>query len=59
MKLDNIMVGYPKSVRGHEDHLYKIKMIDFGLAQKFVDANGKHIPAVKERFFQGNLIFAS
>lgn len=34
-------------------------MIDFGLAQKFVDADGKHIPEVRERFFQGNLIFAS
>lgn len=59
MKLDNIMVGFPKSVRFHEEYLHKIKMIDFGLAQKYIDANGKHIPAVKERFFQGNLIFAS
>jgi len=34
-------------------------MIDFGLAQKFVTGDGSHIPSVRERFFQGNLIFAS
>ena len=59
MKLDNIMVGFPKSIRGHEDFLHQIRMIDFGLAQKYITDSGKHIQAKKERFFQGNLIFAS
>lgn len=52
-------MGYPKTFENHKDYLNKIKMIDFGLAQKFADASGKHIPSVRERFFQGNLIFAS
>lgn len=39
--------------------MHKIKIIDFGLAIKYVDNEGKHIAATKERFFQGNLIFAS
>merc|ERR1712048_629096 len=33
--------------------------IDFGLAMKYMNEKGEHIPATKERFFQGNLIFAS
>lgn len=59
IKLDNILVGCPKSVRDHQDFLHKIKIIDFGLAMKYVTETGQHIPATKERFFQGNLIFAS
>lgn len=46
-------------MKDHRDLLHKIKIIDFGLAQKYVDEKGQHIPAAKERFFQGNLIFAS
>ena len=52
-------MGYPKTFECHKDYLHKIKMIDFGLAQKYVDAQGQHIPAVREKYFQGNLIFAS
>lgn len=59
IKLDNILVGYPKTFENHKDYQHKIRMIDFGLAQKYMDAEGNHIPAIRERFFQGNLIFAS
>ena len=59
IKLDNILIGLPSTFAAHKEYLHKIKMIDFGLAQKFVDSEGKHIPEVRERFFQGNLIFAS
>ena len=52
-------MGYPKTFECHKDYLHKINMIDFGLAQKYVDKNGQHIPAIRERYFQGNLIFAS
>ena len=53
------MVGFPKTFESHKDYLHIIKMIDFGLAQKYLDAQGNHIPAVREKYFQGNLIFAS
>lgn len=59
IKLDNILVGYPATMRDHKDFLDKIKIIDFGLAMKYVNEQGQHIPETKQRFFQGNLIFAS
>ena len=59
IKLDNILVGCPKTLKEHKDYLHQIKMIDFGLAMKYQNETGEHIPATKERFFQGNLIFAS
>ena len=34
-------------------------MIDFGLAKKYLDASGKHVPIAKEQVFSGNMIFAS
>ena len=34
-------------------------MIDFGLAKKYYDQEGKHIPMTKEQVFSGNMIFAS
>ena len=59
IKLDNILVGYPTSLSDHKEFLHKIKIIDFGLAIKYINEDGNHIEASKERFFQGNLIFAS
>lgn len=51
MKLDNIMIGYPENVKDHRDHLHKIKLIDFGLAMKYNDDNGNHIPNTLGKFF--------
>ena len=59
IKLDNILVGYPKEVKNHKDFLHNIKLVDFGLAKKYLDKNGKHVTDKKEKIFQGNLIFAS
>ena len=47
IKLDNIMVGYPKSLIDSKEYQGRINLIDFGLAQKFVDDNGQHIPKSK------------
>lgn len=47
MKLDNIMVGYPSAMRDNKDLLHKIKIIDFGLAMKYMDEKGQHIPETK------------
>lgn len=59
IKLDNILVGYPSTMEHYKDYLHKIRIIDFGLAMKYLDDKGQHIPATKQKFFQGNLIFAS
>lgn len=59
IKLDNVLIGYPGSVPNCKDHLYKIKIIDFGLASRYVADNGRHIIQMKEKVFQGNLVFAS
>ena len=59
LKLDNVMIGDAKELPGHKDSLHKIKIIDFGLAKKFIEPNGSHVPKKKEKLFQGNLIFAS
>jgi hypothetical protein len=53
------LVGYPSNLSDHKEYLHKIKIIDFGLAIKYLNEKGQHIAATKERFFQGNLIFAS
>ena len=45
------MVGYKDS-----DMLY---LIDFGLSQSFVDAEGKHLEKEYVRKFSGNFLFAS
>ena len=59
IKLDNILVGYPSVLGDYKEFLHKIKIIDFGLAIKYVNEKGEHIAATKQRLFQGNLIFAS
>ena len=40
IKLDNILVGYPTSIKNYKDYLHKIRIIDFGLAMKYTDDNG-------------------
>jgi hypothetical protein len=34
-------------------------LVDFGLASKFLDKNGKHIPKGSLSMFKGNMLFAS
>jgi serine/threonine protein kinase len=36
-----------------------IKIIDFGMATKYIDNNGVHKPMHQMKEFKGNLIFAS
>ena len=59
LKLDNILVGDCKELPNYKRTLHNIRMIDFGLAKKYVDDNGKHVPLQREKQFQGNMIFAS
>lgn len=41
LKLDNILVGDKD-----DQNLHQIRMIDFGLATPYLDANGNHIKEV-------------
>jgi serine/threonine protein kinase len=59
LKLDNIVVGDAPELSNAKDSLHKIRIIDFGLAKKYIDEDGKHISAQVEQLFQGNIIFAS
>jgi hypothetical protein len=34
-------------------------LIDFGLARKYIDGQGNHLPEKNERVFKGNIVFAS
>ena len=56
LKLENIMVG---DRFNSPSSLHQIKLIDFGLATKFIDKNGDHIPQKEENTFVGNLAFCS
>lgn len=37
----------------------KIVLVDYGLAMKYTDSDGNHLPNRQMTSFQGNLIFAS
>ena len=37
----------------------KIVLVDYGMAMKYTDSNGNHLPPSKMTHFQGNLVFAS
>ena len=54
LKPDNILIG---DASGKEKH--KIRLIDFGLCQKYKDNEGNHLPLQKVNEFRGNFIFAS
>ena len=41
------------------DSLNKIRLIDFGLASRYKDDKGDHIPLTRVDSFKGNFIFAS
>lgn len=51
LKLENIVVGSKDK--------NKLYLIDFGLAQKFVTAEGKHVEQQNLKTFSGNILFAS
>jgi len=59
LKLNNICVGDAAELPNHTKSLHKIRVIDFGLAQRFHDENGNHISCKKQGTFKGNIIFAS
>jgi len=59
LKLDNVLIGDDKDLPNAKHSLYKCRLIDFGLAKKYLQEDGSHIPLKKEKLFQGNLIFAS
>lgn len=59
LKLNNIVIGDAEEHKNHAKSLHKIRIIDFGLAQKYYDSNGQHIPMKKQGTFKGNIIFAS
>lgn len=43
LKLDNVLIGDAPELPKAMDSLHKIRIIDFGLAKKFIDENGKHV----------------
>lgn len=49
------MIGMSKSTEVSSD----IKLIDFGMAKKYLDKDGKHVECQSLAYFQGNRIFAS
>jgi serine/threonine protein kinase len=59
LKLNNIVVGDAAELPDHTKTLHKIRVIDFGLAQKYIEADGNHIAMTKQGTFKGNIIFAS
>ena len=57
VKLDNFLIGsYPFQ---QSRMPCRIRLIDFGFANAYLDEHGIHIQQVKKRLFQGNLLFSS
>lgn len=59
LKLDNILVGECKDVPNYKYTQHRIRIIDFGLCKTYLDEKGEHLPKKRERYFRGNMIFAS
>ena len=59
LKLDNILVGECRDYPNYKYTQHRIRIIDFGLAKSYLDENGEHLPKKRERYFRGNMIFAS
>jgi serine/threonine protein kinase len=56
LKLDNFLIGTrDKSNLSSSE----IILVDFGLARKYLDEEGKHIPFESNVKFVGNLVYAS
>ena len=43
LKLDNLVVGDAPELSGSSHNLHKIRLIDYGMAKKYVDASGIHM----------------
>ena len=43
LKLDNLVVGDAPELSGSSQNLHKIRLIDYGMAKKYVDASGIHM----------------
>lgn len=56
IKPDNILLGdystNPKMIN-------KLFLIDFGISEKYVDENNKHLPFKRDVPFKGNIVFSS
>ena len=44
LKLDNIVLGDDTSLPQAKHSLYKVRLIDFGLSNKYIQQDGTHIP---------------
>jgi serine/threonine protein kinase len=49
LKLDNILVGDCKEIPNYKQTLHNIRMIDFGLAKKYIGDDGQHIIKQREK----------
>lgn len=54
LKLDNCVVGDMIEPLSSSECLVDIRIIDFGLAKKYVDKNGNHLEEEKTATFEGN-----
>ena len=59
LKLDNLVIGDAPELGDPNANLHKIRLIDYGLAKKYVDDRGLHLPEQQSTAFEGNLIFSS
>ena len=60
LKLDNILVGECRDEPNYKYTQHRIRIIDFGLVKRWMDkSNNGHCKKKRERYFQGNMIFAS
>ena len=56
IKPDNITIGQDEK---NKDQTMRVRLIDFGISQKYIDQNGKHLPNKKLSVFTGSLWFTS
>jgi casein kinase 1 len=56
LKPDNIMIG---DFTKDEKLMNKLYLIDFGISQSYLEANGEHLPFKRDVPFKGNVIFSS
>ena len=45
--------------RSEEEQYFKIRLVDFGLIQKYLDEDGNHIEEGIKDYFRGSINFAS
>ena len=61
LKLDNLVIGDAPELPNSAGNanLRKIRVVDYGLAKKYVDPSGVHMQEQHSATFEGNLIFSS